>query len=293
MRAAELIEQTPSGRRRTVISEEEAREIIQKECTQAYAAYKKGLVAYRGLAKDNESIYYLGATGINRPPKDSVAELQKMIDRILLDHLGPDAAVRSNSMFAIGNIHIASEYGHPFKVFPKDSVKITYSRRLRDLVLSTDVLEQFLTRGSITSSLPSYHKFEEILKNKGLPTDSSQPFVEELRHWRKGYLMDYHQYNHAGTMRVLQNQPQEIKDAAAESGLIEDLTLLSLTPRSLLIPRLTEMGLAKFDENKFIQDYFQPVTDDWEGAVASKKEIYIKGEYVLVKHDYAKPNLSI
>jgi hypothetical protein len=132
------------------------------------------------------------------------------------------------------------------------------------------------------SSLPSYQKFLELVQATGSKKIKIPAYIVKLGQL---VLSDHEEFNR---FRLLGTQlldgSSTFQAAAAQSGLSDDLKALRGSTEQSRIVRLINMGLAHFDADKFVAD-FQPQTGDWLSAVQSRKEIYVSGEYVLVKFD--------
>lgn len=157
-----------------------AAEIIQASCTNAYKVFvNTGLKAYRGSAGHSE--FFWGTTGEGRSPQNSSLLLQQITDKALKDHLGPQAAVRSNSIFATGDDMIASSFGGPwgelYVIFPFDTAKFTWSPNYDDLVLDSVMSHWSLIN---TKSDPNWHQYSiEKLYRLNLAKFKSRKFIKD------------------------------------------------------------------------------------------------------------------
>jgi len=281
MRYRELFEQRNDTWQRVPIDLYRVQTKIRTECKQAWAAHKQGHTALRGVANATEEFYW-GVTGSDRKPKDSLPGLQSLVDQALRDHLGADAAVRSNSIFVTGDIGVAEVYGDKlFAVFPTDSAKFTWSKLHSDLVLNSWSVRNWFTYEPL-SSLPSYQKFLELVQATGSKKIKTPPYIVTVGQM---VLSDHDEFNRFRLLatQLLDSSPT-FQAAAAQSGLSDDLKALRGSMEPSRIARLINMGLAHFDADKFVAN-FQPQTGDWLSAVQSHKEIYVSGEYVLVNLD--------
>lgn len=281
MRARELFEQRNTSWQRKPISIEDAKTLILRDCKKAWAAYQKNIMAYRGIHVDKRAPCYQGQTGQDRIPQSSSSELQKLVDQALRDQLGPDAAVRSNSIFVIGSYTAAAEYdqnNQPYVFFPADTASFTWSKKYDDLVLDTIGSDKWFTFFPL-SNLDSYNKFVDLLNQRNISA-SSNPVIEmsaelTLNENRSDIRL-------RNIVAQLQQQPASVQDAATESGFWEQLVSLQNQFDKNFLPNLIKLNLAQFEPDLFIEK-FQPQTDDWAKAVKSRNEIYVKGSYVLVQ----------
>lgn len=276
MRAAELFEYTPEkGWIRTPISIDQAWTTIQSECKQAYQVFADtSLRAYRGIETETYESF-LGKTGRDRMPMNSTLEFQQLIDQALRDHLGSDAAVRSNSIFVTGSSSHAGGYGSLYVIFPKDSARFTWSTEYDDIIIDSNMRKW--TDFVPLTQLLSYQKFLDYLED--YPELANNPTVSEfLRYFdtTPDYLI-WWQHN---PMSKLSQMPDPVRVAAKISGFDKLLYTMS-SAGYRFIKKLYDQDLAKFNQQKFIED-FKPRDTDWMAALKSKHEILISGEYVAV-----------
>lgn len=275
MRAAELFEYTPEiSWSRTPVSIDQAMSTIQSECKHAYQVFTKtGLRAYRGIEnKTYES--FLGETGRDRLPMNSTPEFQQLIDQALRDHLGSAAAVRSNSIFVTGSSGHASGYGNLYVIFPTDSARFTWSTRYDDIVIDSRMRDW--TDFVPLTQMMSYQKFLDYLEDYP-ELNQNSAVVEFLDYF--GPNTDYLDWWKYDPMSWLSRMPEPAREAAKSSGFDKFLYTMSKTYRT--IKKLYDQGLAKFNPERFIDD-FKPRDTNWAAAVKSKNEILVSGKYVAV-----------
>lgn len=276
MRAAELFEQAPEkGWIQTPISLDQAMKTIQAECKHAYQIFTEtGLKAYRGT--DSAHKYFLGKTGVDRQPMNSSVRFQQMTDDALIDYLGPNAAVRSNSIFVTGRGSQASGYGRLYVIFPKDTARFTWSPEYDDIVIDGKMWNW--SKFESLTSLPAYQKFLDYLEE-----------YPELRQSKElssilNYFDTKTNYSEWWTHKFpeqLQKMPPQVWEAARKSGFADFLYFLSDLYNFKNIVKLYDIKLAKFDPDLFIKD-FKPWDTNWKAALASGNEILVSGEYVAV-----------
>ena len=276
MRAAELFEYTPEkGWIRTPVSMEQAMKTIQSECKQAYQVFEDtGLRAYRGIEIETYESF-LGKTGRDRLPMNSTPEFQQLIDQALRDHLGSDAAVRSNSIFVSGSSGHASGYGNLYVIFPKDSARFTWSTRYDDIIIDSRMRDW--TDFVPLTQLLSYQKFLDYLEDYP-ELNQNAAVVEFLDYFDTN--TDYLIWWQDNPISKLSRMPEPVRSAAKISGFDKFLDTMS-NPSYKFIKKLYDQDLAKFNAKDFIED-FKPRDTDWAAALKSKNEILVSGEYVAI-----------
>ena len=276
MRAAELFEYTPEkGWIRTPVStEDQAMKTIQSECKHAYQVFTEtGLRAYRGIETDAYK-YFLGKTGSDRRPMNSTPAFQQLIDQALRDHLGADAAVRSNSIFVTGSGSHARSYGTMYVIFPKDSARFTWSTNYDDLIVD-QAMGRWTDFVPLTQ-VPVYQKFLDYLED--YPGLSKNPSVSEfLRYFDTYHSLDWWKNDPRDRLRRM---PEPVRAAAKISGFDKFLDTMTAIGTNAM-KNLYDQDLAKFNAKDFIED-FKPQDTDWEQALRSRNEIYVSGEYVAL-----------
>jgi len=107
---------------------------IEKNCSQYLAAVKEanGRLLFRGQDDAAQPIF-VAYPRLDREPKDSDPEAQKLIDKYL-SALG-FKALRSNSLFTTSSENNASNYGTVYAIFPKNGFEYTWSTKHDDLVI--------------------------------------------------------------------------------------------------------------------------------------------------------------
>jgi hypothetical protein len=104
--------------------------IIQKDCSeyiQAVAAAKK--VLFRGTQPQALSAY-VGQSHKKRKTKDTSSAIQTGVDKVLASK--GFTALRHNSIFTSSRVEIASDYGIPYIIFPKNGFSFTWSPKIQD-----------------------------------------------------------------------------------------------------------------------------------------------------------------
>lgn len=276
MRAAELFEYTPEkGWIRTPVSMEQAMKTIQSECKQAYQVFEDtGLRAYRGIEIETYESF-LGKTGRDRLPMNSTPEFQQLIDQALRDHLGSDAAVRSNSIFVTGSSSHARGYGDAYVIFPKDSARFTWSTEYDDIVIDSSMRKW--TDFVPLTQLLSYQKFLDYLED--YPELNQNSAVVAFLHYFDTNT-DYLIWWQDNPISKLSRMPEPVRAAAKISGFDKFLDTMSNASYGA-IKKLYDQDLAKFNAKDFIED-FKPRDTDWAAALKSKNEILVSGEYVAI-----------
>lgn len=110
-------------------------EFIRKNCSDYLVAMQQaGELIYRGT--DNKSTIFFGHS---REHRESISNFPvrvwNQINQYMIDK--DFKAIRSNSIFAIGNYYAASEFGdYTVAIFPLNSAKFTYTTDQRDLPMT-------------------------------------------------------------------------------------------------------------------------------------------------------------
>lgn len=278
MRATELFEQstdTADWKQVTSLTSEQTVNILQIECTRAWGVYKQHrLKAYRGITS-KKPLRFLGRTHQNRQPMTSPKGLQDLVDQALRSELGPDAAVRGNSIFVTGDSTQALGYGDLHVIFPKDTARFTWSPRYDDIVLDPRAKEwsEFKT----LSHLPEFQQWLDLLENH--PELSRDTDLNQLIHWFETNT-NYWDWWRQDLPEKLMGMPAPVWQAAKQSGFA---SFLHPYPHRIL--ELYQLGLAEFSPKLFL-DKFQPQDTDWEQALRSRHEIYVSGEYVAIEAEH-------
>ena len=284
MRYRELIEQVPTKQALTI---NEAWDIMQSHCTNAVQVAfpsrgRRPQIAYRGTKNRSGPDIFLGASVSNRTPKDSSEQFQQIVDQALINYLGSDAAVRSNSIFVTSSLEQARMYGSKiYVIFPFDSAAITWSDSISDLVVENEI--KSWTEFVPMSELPAYQKFLQLIEqNPEINQDKNLNQLNVFFQTRR----DYMSWSELPTWKLMWiNLPAEAHAAGNQSGLTEVLTKIgNLSWHRIRINYLYKIGLAKFNESKFIEQ-FAPQTGDWSQALFSENEIYVRGEYVAIEEE--------
>lgn len=278
MRVRELFEQstdTADWKQVTSLSPEQTVNILQIECTHTWGVYKQhGLKAYRGITS-KKPLRFLGRTSQNRQPMTSPKGLQDLVDQVLRSELGPDAAVRGNSIFVTGSSPQALGYGNLHVIFPKDTARFTWSPRYDDIVLNSRAKEW--SEIKTLSHLPAFQQWLDLLEDH--PELSRDTDLNQLIHWFETNT-NYWDWWRQDLLQELRSMPAPVWQAAEQSGFAS-----FLRPLPLRILDLYQLGLAEFSPELFL-DKFRPQDTNWEQALRSRHEIYVSGEYVGIAAEH-------
>jgi hypothetical protein len=287
MRYSELIENTTDKQSLTA---EEAWEIIRSQCRQALAVANHSdwkLLAYRGRMDSDVPEIFVGASPRNRTPQSTSRLFQQLIDDALYDYLGYGAAVRSNSIFVTGNRSQASGYASSFAqiyvIFPKDSAEFTWSDHVNDLIADYEIHKW--TEYRSFEHLEEFEKFQqEVNAQPNLADDLDVEDLIEFLQQPHHLEFWWQPKNHERVQNLVFSLPAAALLIAQRTGLVNLLDSLKVISKSQTNKNLYEIGLARFDADKFIK-HFRPQTGDWARALQSRNEIYLSGEYVAVRED--------
>lgn len=290
MRYTELIEQATA---KEVLTISEAWEIMQSECKNAVQAAfpppgQQPQIAYRGTRNKHSPDIFLGASVAGRTPKNSTELFQQMVDQALMNYLGSDAAVRSNSIFVTSSLVQASLYGPKlYVIFPFDSAAITWSDTISDLVIDQEI--ENWTEFLPMTDLPAYQKFLQLVnQNPELREDENLNHVIAFLQNRRDYTDWAHSSDWKYIWYLWLNLPAAAHAAGKQSRLVEVLTMIDRASwYKIKINYLYFVGLAKFNQDLFI-DRFSPQTGDWREALFSENEVYVRGKYVAIETDQFK-----
>ena len=113
---------------------EDAIPFIEKNCSKYLPILHNSGFLYRGFGIDNlpHAVFY-GYPRSDRKARDSIADLQVDFDKVLVK-LGVNA-LRSNSLFCVGDSAGAAAYGLPFVIIPCNDATFAWSRNYHDIVL--------------------------------------------------------------------------------------------------------------------------------------------------------------
>ena len=225
---------------------------IQKECSQALAAFKStGKVLFRGVktGKSNPPAY-VGRSWNERKTMTSVPEGQILFD-YALQKMGI-SALRSNSIFTTSDSNQASEYGSLYIIIPKNEFQFSWAIHEPDMVIDeVSILFQEDVIEKIIDSI-------DALVEKGkMPSDAS------------GY----------GWNEVLQFEGYEqsikyLKDAKYPAASLKQITL------------------DKLIDYQHIKNNIGPTNKNFNTALESGNEILINGEYYAFELSKFKDILS-
>jgi hypothetical protein len=115
---------------------------IQEKCSDALQSMQSAnQFLYRGIRGGAPAEEFVGRSRDDRRAKSSGYELQRNIDNAL--KMGGFKALRSNSIYTISNIGVASWYGPAtgiYIVFPINGFDFTWSPKVEDLYVDIDRL---------------------------------------------------------------------------------------------------------------------------------------------------------
>lgn len=159
---------------------------IVPNCAEILDLYKNtGKVFFRG-EKGMPNIFR-GSSRVNRPARDSVKEISRLVDDCWLN-LGFEA-VRNNSVFASSDRSIASEFGTVYVIFPIRGFKYTYInqsdvvfdnyKQIMPLDVYNTIDDKFHTWAD-TQTLPYFHNWSNYFIGKGYTLEQTIAELKEL-----------------------------------------------------------------------------------------------------------------
>jgi len=107
------------------------KKIIKDNCSEILEIYSQtGSMLYHGERGDEGDSYFVSDKIKNRVPKDTLPQIQTIVDKHLSD--AGFTALRSNSLFCSPNPGAANAYGKLFQVFPLNGFSYTWSCKIHD-----------------------------------------------------------------------------------------------------------------------------------------------------------------
>jgi hypothetical protein len=225
---------------------------IQKECSQALAAYKAtDKVLLRGLKKNkSNSPAYVGRSWNERQTMNSDPEGQRVFD-YALQKMGI-SALRSNSIFATTDSSQAGQYGNLYVIIPKNGFQFSWSVHEDDMVIDdVSVLYKEVVIDKIMNNIDKL-----VQKNKMSDGASGDDWQEVLRYEGYEFAMQY------------------LRDNKYPAADLKKITLDALI------------------DYKHIKDNIAPTNKDFNKALISGNEVLINGEYYAFEFEKFKDILS-
>lgn len=258
---------------------------IEKNCSE-YLKYmkKSSSLLYRGSRDiDPNTIYFIGASRLNRRPKDTPKKIQKNVDELL--SLGGCKAIRSNSIFCISNRLAADGYGPVFCIFPCDGFSYTWSNHddweisADDIIDSNIEFKKLLTLlGSFSVSFPY---ISELPRKYGRIMDS----IEE--YWSDARFFDGFD-DAADVLASMNKELLKIKttlDTYCEIAKKYKLNSINFTANIKIAYKLiVQAGDRKQQSNNFLK-YHNIRTNNLDQAMKMRNEVCICGHYVAIRQD--------
>lgn len=201
---------------------------------------------YRGIKSRADALY--GKPFTARAPKDSNSELHHLLNNAMKD-AGLDAR-RDNAMFVSGDVDQASGYGSDvYILFPVDGFTFTWSREIKDLVLSSDKKTDLIDR-TIAKQI------REIIEDAKSKNAEDVPIAYPSELFTYGYRLD------------------------------SEIDTISALVKQGKLPKELDAMLDSLLTNESILAYFDFSDSDIYHAIMSKKEIYVKGDYYAVNRNH-------
>lgn len=232
---------------------------LEKNCSKIMQAYRKlnrrggDKFLFRGTSSDQDAIY--GKPFEQRKPKDSNVDLDKYLNALMAE-LGIKAR-RDNSIFVTGDYFQASNYANPgtYIIFPRDGFDFTWSPKERDLVLNNSKAVEFFDPEKVKKIKNAIEaQWEEAKKYFG-HYFSKQAFENE-------FFTGFEVKTDIRSIQTLINQ-----------GILSK----EFEPYTEIINLISKEKMS---------EYFSYKVDDLIGAIRSKHEIYVNGEYYGLKHSH-------
>lgn len=198
---------------------------------------------YRGM-KTPSTIASINTIRKDRLPKDTAKQVQKELDEEFISQ--GFKAIRSNSMFCIGESYNAEEYGEVHVVYPMGNFEYTWSPEIRDLTVAL---------------------YNQTDASKFVPSDNKTLNVDEFPE----------------SIRISIDARAENKGLEKLSGHISTNDLIKLYPDN--VPKsisyyFSKLNLIRIDTNfsEIVKEY---QTTDLVKAIESGNEIMITGDKYL------------
>ena len=231
---------------------------------------------YRGIRNSNESSsnFIIGNSFVDRYPKDSTVESQKLWDSIL-DKLNIKAK-RSNSIFATGDKNQAWGYGKMYLIFPYNDVAFSWSRTKKDVIVPYKKLASYMSMNIDQNKMKQLVQIVESLK-----TMTNSITIAESLHFN----------------RLLKNILGfiHLPNEALVSSIKLDLKIIRIKIKNpTILGILDELEQLLLDINKNLviinveefQSHYEIKDTDFAEAVNSGHEICISGRYIGVHYQY-------
>jgi hypothetical protein len=225
---------------------------IEKECSQALAAYKKtGKVLLRGVKKGKTNTpAYVGRSWNERKVLNSSPEGQKIFD-YALQKMGI-SALRGNSIFTTSDSEQASSYGNLYIIIPKNGFQFSWALREPDMVID-DV--SILYNNNIIDKIMD--NIDKLVEQGKMPSDASGYEWQEVLQF-EGY----------------------------------EASIKYLSDARYPAAALKKISLDKIINYQYIKNDISPTNKDFNAAVKSGNEVLINGEYYAFELTKFKDILS-
>jgi hypothetical protein len=291
---------------------------IMSECSDALGIMKSAKKSlFRGV-KDLEDVHaYKGKSETNRMPVDTPWEVQNMVDNFL--EVAGFQARRGNSIFVTSYAKQAIHYGDVFYIFPVNGYRITWNEKISDFynnIVENNKLRSWLSRaipskaiGLSNKKSPLYKKINDYLNKifwdakdvniSKMNSDSIRTIQIEVI-----YLQDMLEKNSQITVKDTKqlldvsskiSSPAFINQHSASDQAIlkniskninEFLTVLNQYYLDLeKNPPEKAFGLSP-DTAREAATKLGFVDGNLQGALKTKNEIYLHGEYYAVNPSY-------
>jgi len=255
---------------------------IDENCSEflGYAKQTKKLL-YRGIKDKTAGNIFLGYSRNNRHPKDTNSTIQKLVDEYLT--IGGFNALRSNSIFCIGDPNDTSVYGKPFLIFPINGFDYLWSIDHYDWVIYPATLSpNFLELGQLFSDIRRY--FNHSAQYDAVSGDFKNFWYSgPIYNLLNDFMNTSDGENYIFQLEQLQKLFSDIETKYSESG-----PAITKFLESNMYFKSVNMINNSLDPNiaskEFIQ--FNKITNThFETALKLNHEILIHGKYVAVNYE--------
>lgn len=172
--------------------------LITQNCARSVDVMRRtGHVLYRGVGRNANS--FIGQSRQDRQPRDSLREMQNLIDDFLKQ--AGFAARRGNSTFAVASQDVAATYGTTMAIFPADDAAITWNADYDDFYFQTkaesagsllhrmsNIMSQIDGQDDIYSIVDQVESLADTLftnlREAVTFTDPASPHLEDIKSWQ-------------------------------------------------------------------------------------------------------------
>jgi hypothetical protein len=261
---------------------------IEENCSE-YLRYmkKSSSLLYRGSRDiDPKTVYFIGASRLNRRPLDTPKKIQKNVDELL--SLGGCKAIRSNSIFCISNSLGADGYGHIFCIFPCDGFSYTWSKHEDWEISVDDIIDSNIEFKKLLTLLRSFSvafpDFSELSRTDGRIIES----IEE--YWSDARFFDA--YDTADVLASMNKELLKIKttlDTYCKIAKKYKLNSISSANIKTAYKLIMQASDRKQQSNNFLK-YHNIRTNNLDQAMKTRNEVCICGHYVAIRQDILEIN---